>query len=217
LPAHIDDYSFFISGLIDLYEAVFGLKYLEAALDLNRDFIRHFWDEKQGGFYFTANDSEEILVRGKEIYDAAIPSGNSIAMLNLLRLGRLTSDSDLEGKAVQLGRAFADTVSQYPAGYSQLLVAVDYALGPAYEIVIAGDLGADDTRAMLKVLRSQFMPNAIVLFRPSGKEVQGIDRVSGLAKAYASPDGKARAYICKDRKCQLPVTDISEMLELLKD
>ena len=216
LPGHVDDYAFFISGLIDLYEAVFELKYLEAALELNRDFIRHFWDGKQGGFYFTADDSEEILVRGKEIYDAAIPSGNSMAMLNLLRLGRLTGDPDLEEKAVQIGRAFADTVRAYPAGYSQLLVAVDFAVGPAYDIVIAGDSRTDDTKAMLKALRSQFMPNAVVLFRPSEKDALGIERISGFAKAYVSPDGKARAYVCKDRSCQLPTTDISEMLALLK-
>jgi uncharacterized protein YyaL (SSP411 family) len=90
LPAHVDDYAFFISGLIELYEAVFDSKYLEAALELNRDFIKHFWDEKRGGFYFTADDAEEILIRKKEVYDAALPSGNSMAMLNLLRLGRMT-------------------------------------------------------------------------------------------------------------------------------
>ncbi len=173
LPAHIDDYAFFISGLIDLYEAVFDLKYLEAALELNRDFITHFWDEKQGGFYFTADDSEEILVRGKEIYDAAIPSGNSIAMLNLLRLGRLTGDPILKKRLSIIGSAFAETVRAYPAGYTQLLVAVDFAVGPACEIVIAGDAGADDTKAMLKALRSQFMPNTVVLFRPSGQEGPG--------------------------------------------
>jgi hypothetical protein len=217
LQAHVDDYAFFISGLIDLYEAVFELKYLEAALELNRDFIAHFWDENQGGFYFTADDSEGILVRGKEVYDAAIPSGNSIAMLNLLRLGRLSGDPDLEEKAVQIGRSFSDTVRAYPAGYSQLLVAVDFALGPAYEIVIAGDSRADDTKSMLKAVRSQFMPNAVVLFRPSEQKTPAIDRISDFAKAYGSPDGKARAYVCKDRNCQLPTADISEMLELLKD
>jgi uncharacterized protein len=217
LPAYVDDYAFFISGLIDLYEAVFDLKYLESALELNRDFITHFWDAKQGGFYFTADDSEEILVRGKEIYDAAIPSGNSIAMLNLLRLGRLTGDPDLEGKAVRVGSAFADTVREYSAGYTQLLGAVDFAIGPACEIVIAGDSEADDTKAMLLALRSRFMPNAIVLFRPSEQKTPDIDRISDFAKTYGSPDGKARAYVCKDRNCQLPVTSISEMLELLKD
>jgi uncharacterized protein len=217
LPAHIDDYAFFISALIDLYEAVFDSRYLEKALEFNRDFIIHFWDERQGGFYFTADDSEEILVRGKEIYDAAIPSGNSIAMLNLLRLGRLTGDPDYEEKAGRLGSAFADTVRAYPAGYTQLLAAVDFALGPAYEIVIAGDSGADDTKAMLRALRSQFIPNAVVLFRPSEQKEPAIDRISGFAKAFGSPDGKPRAYVCKDRNCQLPVTSISAMLELLKD
>ena len=217
LAAHIDDYAFFISGLTDLYEAVFEPKYLVTALELNRDFITHFWDKKQGGFYFTADDSEEILIRGKEIYDAAIPSGNSIAMLNLLRLGRMTGDSELEEKAVSVGRAFSNAVRAYPAGYTQLLVAVDFAAGPSCEIVIAGDPDADDTQAMMKALRSQFLPNAVVLFRPSEQESPDIDGISAFAKGYGSPDGKARAYVCKGHNCQLPTTDISEMLELLKD
>jgi uncharacterized protein YyaL (SSP411 family) len=217
LPAHIDGYAFFISGLIDLYEAVFDLKYLKAALELNRDFVTHFWDEKQGGFHYTADDSEEILVRGKEIYDAAIPSGNSIAMMNLLRLSSLTGDSGLEEKAVILGSAFGETVRAFPAGYTQLLAAVDFAVGPSCEIVIAGDAGSEDTKAMLKALRSRFMPNTVVLFRPSGQESSEFDGISDFAKAYGSPDGKARAYVCKDRNCRQPTSNLSEMLEFLKD
>ena len=215
LTAHVDDYAFFIAGLIDLYEAVFDMKYLEAALELNRDFIRHFWDESQGGFYFTADDAEEILVRKKEIYDAAVPSGNSVAMLNLLRLAHMTGDPELEKKAIQVGRAFAGAVREYPAGYAQLLMAVDFSIGPVYEVAIAGDSRAEDTKNMLQALRSRFLPNTVVLFRPTEEESPGIDRISWFVKSYGSPDGKATAYICKDRQCQPPVSDIGKMLELL--
>lgn len=217
LPAHVDDYAFFISGLIDLYETVFDIRYLETALDLNRDFIRHFWDSDRGGFYFTANDTEEILVRKKEIYDAAVPSGNSVAMLNLLRLGRMTGDPDLEEKAVKTGRAFANIVSEYPAAYTQLMVAVDFATGPPCEVVIAGDLQDEDTKAMLQALGSEFLSNKVVLLRPSGQKSPDIDRISGFTEPYGSPDGKARAYICRGRNCQLPTSDIARMLEMLND
>ena len=182
LPAHVDDYAFFISALIELYETVFDTRYLETALELNRDFIRHFWDSGNGGFYFTADDTEEILVRKKEIYDAAIPSGNSVAMLNLLRLGRMTGDPDLEEKAVQTGSAFAKTVSEYPAAYTQLMVAVDFAAGPPCEVVIAGDSQAEDTKTMLQTLRSQFQPNKVVLFRPVEEQSPEIDRISGFTE-----------------------------------
>jgi uncharacterized protein YyaL (SSP411 family) len=215
LPAHVDDYAFFISGLIELYEAVFDSKYLEAALELNRDFIKHFWDENRGGFYFTADDTEEILARKKDIYDAALPSGNSMAMLNLLRLGRMTGDADLEEKALRIGSAFANAVREYPAAYAYLMVAVDFAAGPAYEIVIAGDSGSEDTREMLRALSSEFLPNTVVLLRPTEQESPDIDRISGFTQLYGSADGRPLAYVCRNRNCRLPVSDIGKMLELL--
>jgi len=217
LPAHVDDYAFFISALIELYETVFDIRYLETALELNGVFIRHFWDRDSGGFYFTADDTEEILVRKKEIYDAAVPSGNSAAMLNLLRLGRMTGDPDLEEKAVQTGCAFANTVTEYPAAYAQLMVAVDFAAGPPCEVVIAGDSQAEDTKTMLQTLMSQFLPNKVVLLRPAEQQSPDIDRISGFTESYGSPDGKARAYICRDRNCQLPTSDIGRMLDMLND
>ncbi|MBS1235139.1 MAG: thioredoxin domain protein [Nitrospirae bacterium] len=217
LTAHVDDYAFFISALIDLYEAVFDSACLETAIELNRDFIQHFWDWKQGGFYFTADDAEEILVRGKEIYDAAVPSGNSMAMLNLLRLGQITGDPDLEKKALDICRAFSGALREYPAAYTQLLVAADYALGPSYEVVVAGDSGADDTKAMLRAVMSRFLPHKVLLLRPAEQKAPDIDRISGFTQYHESPDGKATAYICRDRNCLLPTSDIGKMLEILND
>ena len=100
IPGNLDDYTFLIHGLLELYETTFEVDYLKKALALNGHLLKHFWDNKNGGFYFTADDGESLLIRQKEIYDGAIPSGNSIAMLNLLRLGRITADSSLEAKAV---------------------------------------------------------------------------------------------------------------------
>lgn len=217
LPAHVDDYAFFISALIDLYETVFDVKYLDTALDLNKVFIKHFWDSDRGGFYFTADDTEEILIRKKEIYDAAAPSGNSVAMLNLLRLGRMTGDADLEEKAAQTGCAFAETVREYPAAYAQLMVAVDFAAGPPCEVVIAGNSQAEDTKDMLRTLMSQFFPNKVVLLRPSEQQAPDIDRISDFTKSYSSPEGKARAYICRNRNCRLPTSDVGKMFEMLND
>lgn len=217
LPAHVDDYAFFIAALIDLYETVFDVRYLETALALNSLFLRHFWDADRGGFYFTADDSEEILVRKKEIYDAAVPSGNSAAMLNLLRLGRITGDAGLEEKALALSRAFAREVREYPAAYCQLMVAVDFAEGPVSEVVITGDSGADDTKGMLQALMSRFLPGKIVLLRPAEQASPAIDRISGFTRHHEPVDGRATAYVCRDRNCQLPVTDIGKMLDLLDE
>jgi uncharacterized protein len=136
VPAFLDDYAFLIWGLIELYEATFEPSHLQTALSLNDDLLKHFWDDKNGGFYFIAADNEHLLVRKKEIYDGAVPSGNSVAMLNLLRLARMTANHGLEEKAALIGRTFSQEVIGSPAAYTQLMVAVDFGLGPTHELVI---------------------------------------------------------------------------------
>jgi len=216
IPAHLDDYAFFIWGLLELYEADFDVKHLKTALRLNEDAIKHFWDEADGGFYFTADDAEELLVRQKEIYDGAVPSGNSAAMLNLLRLSRMTMNTDLEEKAASIARAFSGTVKRFPAGHTQLLLGVDFGLGPSYEIVIAGQAASEDTIAMLRALRSQFLPNKVVLLRPAEQDAPQIAHLAEFTKDQRALDGKATAYVCRNYNCELPTTDASQMLQLLR-
>jgi len=215
LPAHVDDYAFLIWGLLELYESTFDVRRLEAALALNRDALEHFWDEQGGGFYFTATDAEELLVRQKEIYDGAVPSGNSVAMLNLLRLARITGDPALEERAERIARAFAADVRRAPIAYTQLMVALDFAAGPSYEVVVAGDRQAKDTRPMLTALRSSFVPNKVVLFRPSDEESPAITRVAEFTRAQRATGGRATAYVCQGGACKQPTTDVAEMLQAL--
>ncbi|MFC1982915.1 thioredoxin domain-containing protein [Chloroflexota bacterium] len=180
LTASVDDYAFLIYGLLELYEATFEVNYLETALALNEDSIRHFWDHENGGFYFMPDDGEKLLVRQKEIYDGAVPSGNSVAMLNLLRLGRFTARADFEEKAAKIGRVFYRNVSQMPSAYTQLMVAANFALGPSYEVVIAGDLQAHDTRQMLEAIRVIFVPNKIVVLHTTGQKHPSINDITPL-------------------------------------
>jgi len=215
LTAHVDDYAFLIYGLLELYEVTFEVYYLETALGLNDDLIRHFWDYENGGFYFTADDGERLLVRQKEIYDGAVPSGNSVAMLNLLRLGRITASADFEEKAARIGRAFYGNVSQLPSAYTQLMASADFAIGPSYEVVIAGDLQADDTRQMLDAIRGIFVPNKVVILHPTDQKPPLIDGIVPFIKDHSSIDSKATAYVCLNYNCQLPTNDIGSMLELL--
>jgi len=215
LPAYVDDYAFLIWGMLELYETTFEAGYLQNALNLNNDLLKHFWDDQAGGFYFTADDAEKLLVRQKDIYDGAIPSGNSVAALNLLRLGRITANANLEEKAAKIGRVFSKGIKQSPSAHTQLLVAVDFVIGPSYEVVIAGDSGAEDTKAMVRALRSRFVPNKIVLFRPSEKESPEIIQLAEYTKYQSSIDGKATAYVCLNYRCKLPTTDPGKMLELL--
>lgn len=217
IQGNLDDYVFLIWGLIELYEAAFDVSYLKTALDLNEDLVNHFWDDEGGGFYFAPDDGEKLLVRRKEIYDGALPSGNAVAMLNLLRLGRMTANSGLEQKAARILIAFSSRIKQTPLAYTQLMVALDFAVGPSYEIVIVGDPRADDTKAMLKALRSRFIPNKVMLLRPVEEESPAIVGIAKFTEDQRSLDGKATAYVCRNYVCELPTTDINGMLELLRE
>jgi uncharacterized protein YyaL (SSP411 family) len=215
VEANLDDYAFLVWGLIELYEAIFNTKYLRIALELTGDMVRHFWDKDGGGLYLTPDDGESLFVRKREIYDGAIPSGNSVAMLNLLRLGRMTATSDLEEKAARIGSAFSRSVKQLPSAHTQLMVALDFGIGPCYEVVIAGKAEAEDTKAMVKALRTRFLPNKVVLLNPDERESPEIAKLAEFTKNQSSIGGKATAYICMNYNCELPTTDIAKMLELL--
>lgn len=213
--SQVDDYTFLIWGLLELYETTFEVRYLQTALKLNQDLIKHFWDEKSGGFYSTADDAEELLVRQKEIQDGAIPSGNSVAMLNLLRLARITANSDLEDKAAKIERAFSENIKQAPVAYTQLMVAMDFAFGPSYEVVIVGKPHRQDTKNMLQALRSHFIPNKVVILNPSNQDSSEIERIAEFTKYQKSVRGRATAYVCFNHRCKSPTNDINEMLKFL--
>ncbi len=217
LPAHLEDYAFLVWGLLELYETTFDVKDLETALLLNRESIERFWDKKNGGFYFTANDGESLIVRTKESYDGALPSGNSVAMLNLLRLSRITGDSDLERKAAAIGQAFAGQVSRSPSAHAQLMCGLDFGIGPSYEVVIVGKSGARDTAAMLAALRRKFVPNKVVLLREAGAGQPPITQIAPFTRDQAARDGKATAYVCQGQSCKRPTTDPQTMLRSLSE
>jgi len=197
-----------------LYESTFDTRYLEQALHLTEELRAHFWDDEDGGFYLTPQDGEDLLVRQKVGKDRDLPSGNSAAMLNLLRLNRMTADAQLEDKAVDIVQSFALQIDGAPSDYSLMMNAVDFGVGPSYEVVIAGDPLEADTQAMLSALRAEFIPNKVVLLRPPGESPE-IARLAGYIKNYTSRNGQATAYVCLNYYCELPTTDISQMLALL--
>ncbi|MBL7224093.1 MAG: thioredoxin domain-containing protein, partial [Candidatus Brocadiae bacterium] len=216
LPAHADDYAFFVWGLLELYEATFDTSHLEAAIALTDRMLRHYWDEKGGGFFFPADDGEKLLVRTKEVYDGALPSANSVAILNLLRLSRITGRIDLAERADAISRAFSKGVARAPVAHTQLLVALDFGVGPSHEVVIAGKSEAADTEAMVRALRTQFLPNTVVLLRPTGSDDPPITRIATFTKAQVSVNGKATAYVCRNGACERPQTSVEKMLALVR-
>ena len=185
---------------------------------MNGEMIERFWDKNgPGGFYFTANDAERLPVRRKEIYDGALPSGNSVAALNQLRLGRITGDPGLEEKAVQILRVFSDDVGKAPMAFTQLRVALDFGLGPSVEVVVAGKPGALDTRQMFGVLWSVFLPNKVVLFRPEGEDLPPVASIAKFTASQRAIGGRATAYVCQDYNCKLPTTDPAQMMKMVAE
>lgn len=200
----LDDYAFLIFGLIEVYEACFEEKYLQKSLVLAKTFIEKFWDKTNGGFYFSPETSKETIPRMKQAYDNAIPSGTSIALLNLLRLARISNESNLEGYADRIVKVFFRDVESHPTAFTFFLCGVDFAVGPAFSVVLVGEINEVDTLDMLRVLRKNFQPNSIISLMHESKQVIGT--------SYKKIDGKATAYICRDKTC-LPPTNSTEQME----
>jgi uncharacterized protein YyaL (SSP411 family) len=216
LPAYLDDYAFLVWGLVDLYEATFEARYLQEALALTDDMLRLFWDDKDSGLYFTGSDSEKLIARMKDAYDGAIPSGNSVASLNLLRFGRMTMREELEKKAEQAMESFGKTISRSPPAFSQLLIALDFAVGPTREIVIAGNLLQEETNQMLDAVRRRFLPRKVLILHPEGEEGKAIEKIVPFIKHQNKINGKATAYVCESYACKAPTTDVAKMISHIK-
>jgi uncharacterized protein YyaL (SSP411 family) len=214
-PGYLDDYAFLVWGLIELYEATFKISYLEEAIALNQAMIDIFWDKQSGGLYFIGKGNESLITRSKEIYDGALPSGNSVAALNFLRLGRLTGNTDLEKKADQLTRVFAAEVMEHPMAYTQLLVALDFMVGPSQEIVMAGDPAPETMRDMLNVVQRKFLPNKVVLVRQDGAEGKRLATLSPFVEPMHSVDHQPTVYLCEQYSCKKPITKVSELKTVL--
>jgi hypothetical protein len=214
ISANIDDYSFLIAALLDLYEASFKVAYLKSAIKLSETLLNSFWDNTNGGFYFTADDSEKLISRQKEVYDGAIPSGNSVALLNLLRLGRFTGDTIYEKKAHQLVKGFSNVVKNSPIAFSQFLASLDFAFGPSKEIVIVGKQDNSESEKILSFIREKFIPNKVILFKE--EERQDIVNIAKFTGDQKSLNGKTTVYVCENFNCKIPVTELKELENLLK-
>jgi len=215
INGYLTDYVFFIWGLIELYEATFDIFYLKTALELHKIQIKDFWDKAIGGFYFTAANSEKLLTRQKEIYDGAIPSGNSIAILNLLRLSYLTGNYKLEEKADTLNRVFSEKIKENPLAYTQFLVAIDFAIGPTYSLVIGGNTDDNDTTEMIKAINNSYIPNKVFIHRKTEQKLPDIDAYSNFVQFFENLEDKATAYVCINKTCKPPTHEIGKMLEYL--
>jgi uncharacterized protein YyaL (SSP411 family) len=215
IPAFLDDYAFLIWGLIELFESTFQPDYLSKAKELTLIMLDQFWDEKDKGFFFTGNESEELLVRQKQAYDGAIPSGNSVAILNLVLLARLLGQAELEQRAIETLEAFSNDIVHSYIGYGMMLIGLDFLQGPSYEVVIAGNPDNDDTKKMLQTLKSHYLPNIVLILKAVGDQSNSITELAPFTRYYDIVNGKATAHVCINQNCKLPTNDIQKLLELL--
>jgi hypothetical protein len=212
LTAYLEDYAFFIEGLLHLYEATFERRWLEAAAGLNELALRFHYDETGGAFYFTASDAEKLVARTKNPHDSAIPSGNSVQALNLLRLATLLDRKDYREKAEATFRALAAEVRRMPYAYERHLCALDFFHDRTKEIALVGDPGTAEFRALLRVIHDRYLPNKILA---QAQERSDDPRIP-LLKGKGRINGQAAAYVCENFTCQRPVTtpnDLAGQLE----
>ncbi|WP_292521691.1 thioredoxin domain-containing protein [Methanoculleus sp.] len=214
LAATLDDYAFMLWALIEVYQASFSPGHLATATELSRDLIAHYQDHERGGFYFTPDDAD-APVRQKPIYDGAIPSGNSVAMQSLFALGRVTANLEFEEIADRMKFTFADTVRKAPTAHAQFLAGFEFMLGPNFEVIVTGPTDGEDTTAMVRAIRSHYNPDVLVIFRPSEEESPEITEISRFTRDIVMIEEKATAYVCTNYACDIPTTDIDEMLRLM--
>ncbi len=211
----LDDYAFLVWGLIELYETTFKPAYLRHAVELTDEMLARFEDTERGGCYFTPEGADDVLVRRKSFEDGAMPSGNSVAMFNLVRLGRLTGRTDLEDRADRLGRAASTSVNQVPIGFTHLLSALDFALGPTHEVVIVGDPDASGTQAALELLRGAFRPNTVIVLKSPDRRDSPVVEIAPFTRNMATLEGQPTIYVCRGHRCERPTADLDEMRALL--
>ncbi len=212
LNAYLDDYAFFVQGLLDLYETDFDQRWIRHALELSQIVADRFEDQENGGFFTTSNDHERLIARLKSPQDGALPSGNGVQALNLLRLAEWTGRVDLADGAGRALLSMGQLVNRFPAAFSQLLCAVDFLAAGPREIVIAGEANSPAVRAMLEKVRATFLPQKVVALAHTGADTA----LMPLLAEKTAPPGQARAYVCRNYACGAPLATADALARELK-
>ncbi|HEY1188854.1 MAG TPA: thioredoxin domain-containing protein, partial [Gemmata sp.] len=204
LKGYLEDYAFLADALVTLYEATFEVKWLRAAIELAEAALEHFADPAAPGFFFTADDHEELVARTKDLHDGSTPSGNAMTVTALLRLAALSGRRDLAEPAERALRGYRDTMADHPAASGQMLVALDFYLGPVQQIAIVGPAHDPNTQRAIGAVRAAFGPRRVIAFH---------DPVSGPPVAELAPlfegkeavGGAVTVYVCENFACRAPL------------
>lgn len=205
--AYLDDYAFLIQGLLDLYEATSKLRWLEEALSLQRSLDEHYWDSESGGYFMTSDDHQELLARNKPTYDGAEPSGNSVALLSLLRLSELTSEDDYRERAERSLAAFSRDLSRSPTTSPKMLSALDFYLDTPLEVFVVTPSDGGDPAPLLARFRQAFLPNRVFTLTEEGDPLSRRARVVRVLEGKQALGNRPTAFVCERGRCELPTSD----------
>ncbi len=216
IPGFLDDYAFFVQGLLDLYETDFDVRFLELAVRLTDAQLARFEDRERGGFYSTAAGEAGLVLRMKDEYDGAEPSGNSISAMNLLRLAEITDRASFRDAAARTLRAFASHLRAAPLAAPQMLAALDYSTARRRRILVVGEKRAEDTRAMVREVHHRYLPNKIVLLVDDVRSRERLAAYLPFVAGMRRIDSAATAYVCENYACRMPTANLKEFTGLLK-
>jgi uncharacterized protein YyaL (SSP411 family) len=215
-PAFLEDYAFLIAALIDVYEADPSPRWLREAIRLQHVLDQHYADALGGGYFRTADDGEQLLAREKPSRDGALPGGNSVSARNLLRLAEITGDDQYLDAASMLFSAFHDSLTEQPTRLAEMLLAVDYSLESTKEIVIVAPEHGAAPDEMLDRLRSQYLPNRVLLVVREGDDLAAHAALAPLVKGKTARRGRVTAYVCENRVCAYPTSEPDEFERQLR-
>jgi uncharacterized protein YyaL (SSP411 family) len=215
IEANLDDYAFFAWAEIELHQATQDPEHLRRAIVLTDAMLERFRDDASGGLFFSPAGRQDLIVRQREVYDGAVPSGNSVALSNLLRLARLTAEPRYERAAEEISRAFSRTVGSHPSAFSMFLCGLELVMDGGRELVIAGDPESDAVRDMLEVSGRGYEPHLVTILRPEGDDIGDLEEVVPFLIEFRGAKGvEATAYLCRGLMCEQPVTSAGELESL---
>lgn len=213
IDAHLDDYAFLINGVLELYNATFDTQYLKDAIVYLDESLNQFWDDQSGGFFFTSTKTKNLIARTKEDYDAAIPSGNSVMLHNLISLYRLTARAIYNEKADELIKAFSPKIKKTPQAYTHFLYGVSKLFEDSKEIVIVGDAIDAERDEVITEIRRNKIDVTVLLIRADDKK--RLIELAPFIDDYKQLENKTTYYVCKNFACNQPTTDPQKALQFL--
>jgi uncharacterized protein YyaL (SSP411 family) len=206
LDAYLDDYAYFVNALVTLYEATFNERWIDEAVRLADFVLRHFEDRQRGGFFFTADDHEQLIAKNKDLHDASVPSASGMAATALLRLGRLCGKTEYLEAAERTIAAAAATMEQVPTAAGQLLIALDLWLGPGSEVALVGGSDEDANQQAIAALQKAYLPGSVIAYRGSAKPAGSQSAALGPLFAGRTAAGQQPLlYVCENFACQAPI------------